>query len=72
MLFPKKSSERVISQEGKREKFGEIIFFDEHLKRNALLYIKACKSNKEILVIFMRKWVYLYFRKNAKYDDCLY
>ena len=58
MLFPKKSSERVISQEGKREKFGEIIFFDEHLKRNALLYIKeACKSNKEILVIFMRKWV---------------
>ena len=57
MLFPKKSSERVISQEGKREKFGEIISFDEHLKRNALLYIKACKSNKEILVIFMRKWV---------------
>ena len=55
MVFPKKPSERVISGEGKLKKFGQIVFFDVHLKRNALVYIKTCKSNKEFLVIFMRK-----------------
>ena len=40
MLFPKKASERVISRERKLEKFREIVFFEVHLKRNRLAYIK--------------------------------
>ena len=57
MLFPKKTSERVISREGKLEKPGEIVFFDVHLKTSGLVYVKTCKSNKEFLVIFKRKRV---------------
>ena len=55
MLFPKKTSERVISREGKLEKPGGIVFFDVHLKTSGLVYVKTCKSNKEFLVIFKRK-----------------
>ena len=55
MLFPKNTSARVISGEGKLEKFGEIVFSDVRLIRNGLVYIKACKSNKEFLGIFIRK-----------------
>ena len=44
--FSKKNpSERVISQERKLQKFGEIFFFDVHLKRNGLVYIKTNLKN---------------------------
>ena len=71
-FFQKTPSEWVISRERKLEKFGEIVFFDVHLKRSAFVYIKTRKSNKEFLGIFIQKWVELYFQQNAKYDRSLY
>ena len=70
--FSKKTSEQVISWEGKLKKLGEIVCFDVQLKRNALVYIKRCKYNKEFLAIFIGKWVELYFGENDKYDRTLY
>ena len=55
MLFQKKTSEQVISRERKLENFREIVFFDVHLKRNRLVYIKIYKSKKYFLLILMRK-----------------
>ena len=54
-FFHKKMSERVISRERKVEKLREIVFFDVHLKRNRLVYIKIYKSKKYFLLILMRK-----------------
>ena len=39
-FFQEKTSEWVISRERKLEKFREIVFFEVHLKRNRLAYIK--------------------------------
>ena len=56
--FSKKTTERGIFGEWKLKKPGKkIVFFDGQLKTNRLVYVKTCKSNKYLLVIFMGKWV---------------
>ena len=54
-FFQKKLSERVIPPELKFEKLGEIHFFYVQFKRNAFVYTKTRKSNKEFVVIFIQK-----------------
>ena len=71
MVFPKKTSERLISPERKVKKFREIVFFEVHLKWNHLVYIKI-ESKKYFLLILMRQWVQVFFHENSEYDKTIY
>ena len=55
MLFPNKTSKRVISREKQLKKFREIVFFDVHLKGSHLVCLKIYNSKKCFFVIFMRR-----------------
>ena len=72
LFFGKKTSETAISQERKMKKGRKKVFFNVHLIRNLLVSVEKCKSEKEFLVIFMQKWVYILFCQKGQYGKTLY
>ena len=47
------------------------VFLNVHLISNLLVYVEKRKSEKEFLVLFMQKWVYILFRQKGQYDKTL-
>ena len=72
LFFGKETSGTAICQERKMKKGRKKVFFNVHLIRNLLVYVEKRKSEKEFLVIFMQKWVYILFCRKGQYDKTLY
>ena len=72
IFFGKKPSEAKISREPNMKKPRKNVLLDVRLKRNWLVHIWNANSNKQFLVIFMRKWVYTVFQQDTKYDKTVY
>ena len=71
-FLEKKSLKRQYLTGTENEKTLKKVFFNVHLIRNLLVYVEKRKSEKEFLVIFMRKWVYILFCRKGQYDKTLY